>query len=82
MGFIQSPSWRPSWKFYHWTISALASVLCLAYMFMINWIASLVSIAVMGFVYKYIEYQGYDYYFDLFLTGAMYQTTFFIDINI
>ncbi|KAJ3088209.1 hypothetical protein HK102_009300 [Quaeritorhiza haematococci] len=58
LGFLRSPSWRPSWKFYHWTVSALAGALCLAYMFMISWIWSLIALTIMVGVYKYIEFQG------------------------
>ncbi|KAJ3218425.1 hypothetical protein HK099_005078 [Clydaea vesicula] len=58
LGFIKAPNWRPSWKFYHWTLSALASLMCVTYMFMISWIASLISITFMIGFYKYIEFWG------------------------
>ncbi|KAJ3120349.1 hypothetical protein HK098_004672 [Nowakowskiella sp. JEL0407] len=58
LGFLQSPNWRPSWKFYHWTVSAFAAILCLATMFMISWYSSLIALVVLGIAYKYIEYRG------------------------
>ena len=59
LGFLQSPNWRPSWRWYHWTVSMLAACIGLTYMFMISWISSLVAMAIMLGVYKYIEYRGY-----------------------
>ena len=58
LGFLKEPSWRPTWRYYHWSISSFAAVLCLVYMFLISWYVALIALAVMTLVYIYIDYRG------------------------
>jgi len=55
---LQTPNWRPSFKYYHWSLSFLGVFLCVAIMFMTSWYFALIAIAIAGIVYKYIEYRG------------------------
>lgn len=61
LGFSKLPNWRPRWKLYHWTVSFFAGLLCIAYMLMISWITTLVSLTIMLGIYKYIEYRGAEH---------------------
>jgi hypothetical protein len=55
---LKSPSWRPRFKYYHWTLSLLGLFLCLAIMFIVKWYYAIVAIILAGFIYKYIEFKG------------------------
>lgn len=58
LGFLQYPNWRPTWRYYHWSVSLFGALLCVVYMFLINYIFALVALAVVLIMYKYIEYCG------------------------
>ncbi|MFK7962123.1 MAG: amino acid permease [Phycisphaerales bacterium] len=53
--FIQNPSYRPRFRFVHWTVSLAGTVLCVAVMFMISWSWALLSIAGMTCLYYLIS---------------------------
>merc|ERR1719232_1081149 len=55
---LRTPNWRPSFKYYHWSLSLLGVFMCVAIMFMSSWYFALIAIAIAGIVYKYIEYRG------------------------
>ncbi|XP_052816164.1 solute carrier family 12 member 6-like isoform X2 [Mya arenaria] len=55
---IRTPSWRPRFRFYHWTLSLLGLALCVCLMFISSWYYALTAIAVAVCIYKYIEYKG------------------------
>lgn len=42
----KNPSYRPTFKYCHWTVSLLGAVGCVAVMFLINWIWAVIAIAV------------------------------------
>ena len=56
---LQSPSWRPRFKYYHWTLSLLGVILNLALSFIAGWYYALAAFAVAAFIYKYVEYKGW-----------------------
>mmetsp|Transcript_69726 Transcript_69726/g.220759 ORF Transcript_69726/g.220759 Transcript_69726/m.220759 type:complete len:1075 (+) Transcript_69726:77-3301(+) len=58
LDIMDSPNWRPRWKFYHWTLAGLGGGLCLAIMFLISWIFSVVAIAVAFIIYWYVSVYG------------------------
>jgi potassium/chloride transporter 4/5/6 len=58
LSILKYPHWRPSWKYYHWSLSLLGMILCVTYMFFINWIAALLSLIAVAALYKYVEYTG------------------------
>lgn len=55
---LHTPSWRPRFKYYHWSISLAGIFLCLLVMFLSSWIYTLCAMALAAFIYKYIEYRG------------------------
>lgn len=56
--FLDSPHWRPRFKFYHWTLAFLGVILCLTLMFLSSVPYALIALGLAGSVYKYIEYKG------------------------
>lgn len=55
---LRSPGWRPSFRYYHWSLSLLGGVLCLVVMFVSKWQFAIIAIIIGILVYKYIEYRG------------------------
>ncbi|KAK6016359.1 hypothetical protein OSTOST_18159, partial [Ostertagia ostertagi] len=55
---LKSPGWRPSFRYFHWSLSMLGAFLCVAVMFISAWHFALVAIFIGAAVYKYIEYAG------------------------
>ena len=55
---LRSPSWRPRYKYYHWSLSALGFLLSVALMFIVSWLYSVVVIVLSLVIYEYIEYTG------------------------
>lgn len=53
----RSPGWRPSFKFYNQWVSLFGAFLCIGIMFLIEWWAALVTIVVIGSLYKYVSYK-------------------------
>ncbi|KNC85776.1 hypothetical protein SARC_02040 [Sphaeroforma arctica JP610] len=60
LSMSKSPAWRPAFKYYNKWLSLIGALLCLAIMFIINWVAALISIAIIFVVYKYIEWAKPD----------------------
>ncbi|KAJ8303240.1 hypothetical protein KUTeg_019636 [Tegillarca granosa] len=55
---LRTPSWRPRFRFYHWTLSLLGLALCITLMFISSWYYALAAILLAFCIYKYIEYKG------------------------
>ncbi|KAG8200488.1 hypothetical protein JTE90_000568 [Oedothorax gibbosus] len=55
---LKTPNWRPRFKCYHWSVSLLGVLLCLAVMFISSWYYALASMALACIIYKYIEFRG------------------------
>ncbi|CAF1277961.1 unnamed protein product [Adineta ricciae] len=55
---LQEPSWRPRFHFYHWFLSLLGVIVCIAIMFISSWLMALITLAVGAIVYLYIWYSG------------------------
>uniref|UniRef100_A0A646QE31 Solute carrier family 12 member 6 n=1 Tax=Hemiscolopendra marginata TaxID=943146 RepID=A0A646QE31_9MYRI len=55
---LRTPSWRPRFKYYHWTLSFIALGLIITVMFMTSWYYALIAMGIAGCIYKYIEYRG------------------------
>ncbi|CAK5085508.1 unnamed protein product [Meloidogyne enterolobii] len=55
---LKAPGWRPSFRYFHWSLSTLGAFLCIAVMFISAWYFALVAIFIGAAVYKYIEYAG------------------------
>ncbi|XP_059926654.1 solute carrier family 12 member 4 isoform X2 [Gadus macrocephalus] len=55
---LRTPNWRPRFKYYHWALSFLGMIMCVALMFISSWYYAIVAMVIAGLIYKYIEYQG------------------------
>uniref|UniRef100_A0A5S6QV31 Solute carrier family 12 member 6 n=1 Tax=Trichuris muris TaxID=70415 RepID=A0A5S6QV31_TRIMR len=55
---LKAPSWRPRFRFYHWTLSMFGAASCVAVMFMSHWLFAIVAFGIGALAYKYIEYRG------------------------
>ncbi|KAL0970050.1 hypothetical protein UPYG_G00236460 [Umbra pygmaea] len=55
---LRTPNWRPRFSYYHWALSFLGMIICLALMFVSSWYYAIVAIVIAGMIYKYIEYHG------------------------
>uniref|UniRef100_UPI00358F7851 solute carrier family 12 member 4-like isoform X2 n=1 Tax=Myxine glutinosa TaxID=7769 RepID=UPI00358F7851 len=55
---LRTPNWRPRFRYYHWFLSFLGMVICLALMFISSWHYAIVAMLIAGMIYKYIEYRG------------------------
>ncbi|MGB3574158.1 MAG: amino acid permease [Phormidesmis sp.] len=53
-GFLQSPSFRPTFKV-HWSLSLLGAIGCIAVMFLINPIATLAALVIVALIYVWLE---------------------------
>ena len=53
-GFLQSPSFRPTFKV-HWSLSLLGALGCIAVMFLINPIATIAALVIVGLIYFWLE---------------------------
>ncbi|CAD5228337.1 unnamed protein product [Bursaphelenchus xylophilus] len=55
---MKAPGWRPTFKYFHWTLSLAGALLCLMIMFISSWKFAILAIAMGVTVYKYIELKG------------------------
>ncbi|XP_008316459.1 solute carrier family 12 member 6 isoform X1 [Cynoglossus semilaevis] len=55
---LRTPNWRPRFSYYHWTLSFLGMIICLALMFISSWYYAIVAMVIASMIYKYIEYHG------------------------
>ncbi|KAI1708469.1 amino acid permease domain-containing protein [Ditylenchus destructor] len=53
-----APNWRPRFKYYHWSLSLLGTILCFFIMFSTHWDYAIVSLALCLLIYKYVEWKG------------------------
>ncbi|XP_030832126.1 solute carrier family 12 (sodium/potassium/chloride transporters), member 2 isoform X1 [Strongylocentrotus purpuratus] len=51
----KSPGWRPAFKYYNMWVALVASVICVGVMFLINWWAALLTIAIISGLYMYVH---------------------------
>lgn len=58
LDLLDAPSWRPRWKYHHWSTSLLGASLCIAIMFTISWFFTLVCLALAVLIYYYVSIKG------------------------
>jgi solute carrier family 12 (potassium/chloride transporter), member 4/6 len=56
MSVLQIPSWRPKYRYYHWTTALLGFMFCVSIMFIIHWIAALCSLFAFIILASYIQW--------------------------
>jgi len=52
-----NPSYRPSFRYCHWSMSLAGAIACLGVMFLINWAWAVASIALIGILHWYIRFR-------------------------
>ncbi|KAL6626289.1 hypothetical protein ACP70R_030015 [Stipagrostis hirtigluma subsp. patula] len=58
LDLLDAPSWRPRWKFHHWSMSLIGAFLCVVTMFMISGTFTVVSLALASLIYYYVSLKG------------------------
>nr|QCG86252.1 Na+/K+/2Cl- cotransporter [Cypridopsis vidua] len=56
----KSPGWRPGFKYYTAWLSLLGTVLCIAAMFLVNWITALITYGLIVLFYLFVQYREPD----------------------
>ena len=57
LSHMNMPSWRPRFRYYHWSLSLVGAIFCLAIMLIISWVFTVVSFGVAALVYAYVSSQ-------------------------
>ncbi|KAI6229424.1 Amino acid permease-associated region domain containing protein [Aphelenchoides besseyi] len=55
---LKAPGWRPSFRYFHWSLSLIGAFLCVFVMFLSAWHLAIVALTIGAAVYKYIEFAG------------------------
>ncbi|XP_074558777.1 cation-chloride cotransporter 1 isoform X1 [Curcuma longa] len=58
LDLLDAPSWRPRWRFHHWSFSLVGALLCVVIMLLISWPFTVVSLALASLIYYYVSIQG------------------------
>ena len=58
---MNSPNWRPQWKYYHRGVSFVGVCLAMTLMVMIGWYYALISFAIMILLFMYFEFSFKNY---------------------
>lgn len=58
LDLLDAPSWRPRWKFHHWSFSLAGALLCLVIMFLISWTFTITSLVLASLIYYYVSIRG------------------------
>ncbi|XP_020273287.1 cation-chloride cotransporter 1 [Asparagus officinalis] len=58
LDLLDAPSWRPRWKFHHWSLSLIGALLCIVIMFLISWSFTVISLALASLIYYYVSLKG------------------------
>ncbi|KAJ3088011.1 hypothetical protein HK102_009787, partial [Quaeritorhiza haematococci] len=53
--FLKAPGWRPRWKYFHWSISLLAALVCVVTMLFLSWYSALAVIALSSGIWFYVH---------------------------
>uniref|UniRef100_A0A2C9K2U8 Amino acid permease/ SLC12A domain-containing protein n=1 Tax=Biomphalaria glabrata TaxID=6526 RepID=A0A2C9K2U8_BIOGL len=74
---LDTPHWRPSFRYYHWSLTLFGTCLCLATMFICSWKYAIVALVIAALMYQYMEYKGAekewgDGMTGLNMSGALY----------
>ncbi|CEM08836.1 unnamed protein product [Vitrella brassicaformis CCMP3155] len=58
LSVLKMPSWRPGFRFYHWSVAMIGMLLCLALMIMISWYACLAAFIFALILFRYVSYHS------------------------
>ncbi|XP_071543225.1 bumetanide-sensitive sodium-(potassium)-chloride cotransporter-like isoform X2 [Panulirus ornatus] len=57
---IKSPGWRPGFKYYNLWVSLVGGIMCLAVMFLVDWITAFITFLVIIALYLFVSYRNPD----------------------
>ena len=69
----KNPSYRPTFRYCHWSQALLGAFGCLGVMFLINWAVALVSIVVIFALHRYISYREIEARWGDLQSGAAFE---------
>lgn len=55
LSILKQPSWRPSWKYFHWSTALIGAILSIALMFIISWYLALGALFLFMVLAIYID---------------------------
>ena len=74
-GITHNPSYRPRFRFSHWTTSLAGALGCLGVMFLIDWHWALIAIAVIGSLHTWISRQEVTARWGDMQSGLLFERT-------
>lgn len=58
LGVLKTPSFRPTWKFFHWSTALAGMVWCISLMVIISWYQAFIALTLAALLWMYVSYQG------------------------
>ncbi len=74
-GITKNPSYRPRFRFSHWTLSLVGALGCFGVMILINWLWALVSVLVMAVIYAFIAQKQVETRWGDVNSGLLFERT-------
>ena len=53
--WAKNPSYRPRFRWSHWSTAALGTIACYGVMFLFSWLAAIISVATIGLIYWWVS---------------------------
>ena len=69
----RNPSYRPTFRWCHWTMSLAGALGCLVVMLLINWVWAVISIVVIAVLHASIRYREFEGRWGDLQSGVMYE---------
>ncbi|XP_008544298.1 bumetanide-sensitive sodium-(potassium)-chloride cotransporter isoform X2 [Microplitis demolitor] len=73
-GLIRPLGWRPTFKYYNTWLSLLGFILCVAFMFLIDWVTSIITLVVIFGLYLIVVYSKPDVNWGSSTQAQIYKT--------
>ncbi|XP_074110124.1 sodium potassium chloride cotransporter isoform X1 [Cotesia typhae] len=73
-GLIRPLGWRPTFKYYNTWLSLLGFILCVAFMFLIDWVTSIITLVIIFGLYLIVVYSKPDVNWGSSTQAQIYKT--------
>eukprot|EP01012_Entosiphon_sulcatum_P018378 TRINITY_DN2311_c0_g1_i1.p1 TRINITY_DN2311_c0_g1~~TRINITY_DN2311_c0_g1_i1.p1 ORF type:complete len:905 (-),score=120.59 TRINITY_DN2311_c0_g1_i1:102-2816(-) len=57
LALLRAPSWRPSWRYFHWSTALAGCLLCIVLMFVIDWLSALIATILAIALWLYLDWK-------------------------
>jgi potassium/chloride transporter 4/5/6 len=57
LAVLKAPSWRPTWRFFHWSTALVGFLLSFGLMFTVVWYWAVATLVVTVLLYLYIDFR-------------------------